>query len=196
MSYEYVRDTYGEELVDMRTCGCYVRVDESLFDKESFDAAIAKESALGEWYYMDIHKNIDEETNVALYLGYFVVGFIMALGVVSMLNTMVNEQLQRKKEHAILRAIGLSRSGLNKMLLLEKLWMGLVSWVIGTVLGILLAWLYSYTLIYMAEGTFHMAWYVPCMTLVVILAVTGILSCIMIQTVVKMDISKEVRAQD
>lgn len=196
MSYDYLLKAYGQEFLDAHTLGCYIEIDEDTFNEEDFDIAMAKESAFSGWQYMDVSKTIESEIGVYFILGYFIVGFIMFLGILSMLNTMVNEQLQRRKENGILRAIGLSRSGLNRMLIMEKAWIGIVSWVIGTALGIFFSWLLTMAELYDMGQKFKIAWHVPCITLAVMAAVIALLSWLTIITVGKLDISMEVRNQD
>ena len=110
-----------------------------------------------------------------------------------MLNTMINEQIQRKKESAILRAIGMSRSGLNKMLIIEKMLVGFMAWFIGTALSIVLAYVFTIGFRYMTEAKFVFPWYICGITAAVLFAIMAILSWLMIIMVGKMDITEGIR---
>lgn len=193
MSYDYVQDTYGEEFIENYINGIYVNIDEKKFDKESFEDLVGLQPALLSWNYMDPQKEIAEETRIIRYIGIFIVLFIMVLGIVSMLNTMINEQLQRRKENAILRAIGMSRSGLNKMLIMEKMLVGFMAWFIGTAASLLLSWLFTIGFLYMMDTKFKFPWYICGITAVVIFIIMAILSGLMIIMVGKMDITEGIR---
>lgn len=193
MSYEYVKDTYGEDFIKRQIGSIRVNIDEKIFDKAAFEKVVGMQPALESWYYLDIKKELAEETRIMRYIGVFIVVFIVILGVVSMLNTMINEQIQRKKENAILRAIGMSRSGLNKMLIMEKMLVGFMAWFIGTALSIVLAFVFTIGFRYMAEAKFVFPWYICGITAAVLFVIMAVLSWLMIAMVGKMDITEGIR---
>ena len=193
MSYEYVKETYGEDFIKRQIYAINVNLDEKNFDKAGFENVVGTQPALLSWNYTDIKKEIAEETRIMKYIGIFIVVFILILGVVSMLNTMINEQIQRKKENAILRAIGMSRSGLNKMLIMEKMLVGFMAWFIGTVLSIVLSYVFTIGLRYMTEAKFVFPWYICGITAAVLFVIMAVLSWLMIIMVGKMDITEGIR---
>ena len=193
MSYEYVKETYGEDFIKRQIITINANIDEKNFDKAAFENVVGTQPALLSWNYTDIKKEIAEETRIMQYIGIFIVVFIVILGVVSMLNTMINEQIQRKKESAILRAIGMSRSGLNKMLIIEKMLVGFMAWFIGTALSIVLAYVFTIGFRYMTEAKFVFPWYICGITAAVLFAIMAILSWLMIIMVGKMDITEGIR---
>ena len=69
-----------------------------------------------------------------------IVFLVASLGVV---NTLTMNVLEQTRELGILRAIGLKRSQIRKVVLSEALAIGLVSLVPGTVLGVALGYLFS-----------------------------------------------------
>lgn len=71
-------------------------------------------------------------------LGLLGVGIVIAL--VGIANTVGLSILERSREHALLRALGLTRSGLRRMLAAEGMLLALVAAVMGTGLGVLYAW--------------------------------------------------------
>ncbi|MDE5967291.1 MAG: ABC transporter permease [Lachnospiraceae bacterium] len=193
MSYEYVKETYGEDFIKNQIGSINVNIDEKTFDKAAFENVVGTQPALLSWNYTDIKKMIAEETRIMQYIGIFIVAFIVILGVVSMLNTMINEQIQRKKENAILRAIGMSRSGLNKMLIMEKMLVGFMAWFIGTVLSIVLSYVFTIGFRYMTEAKFVFPWYICGITAAVLFVIMAVLSWLMIIMVGKMDITEGIR---
>lgn len=193
MSYEYVKDTYGEDFIKKYISHINVNIDEKNFDKDAFENIVGSQPALLSWGYIDVKRLVAEETRIMKYIGIFIVVFIAIMGVVSMLNTMINDQIQRKKENAILRAIGMSRSGLNKMLVMEKMLVGFMAWFIGTGLSIILSFLFTIAFRYMTEAKFVFPWYICGITAAVMFTIMAILSGLMILMVGKMDITEGIR---
>lgn len=83
-------------------------------------------------YYTNIAENTKMQNNVTLALKILMYGFISLvtlIGVTSVFNTISTSIALRKKEFAVLRSIGLTRGGFNKMLFFESLFFGLKSLV-------------------------------------------------------------------
>lgn len=92
-------------------------------------ADINKNNSEGAYY-----SNLTEETkmsnNIVLVIKILMYGFISLvtlIGVTSVFNTISTSMALRKKEFAILRSIGLTRKGFNKILFFESLFFGLKS---------------------------------------------------------------------
>ena len=83
-------------------------------------------------HYTNIAENTKMQNNVTLALKILMYGFISLvtlIGVTSVFNTISTSIALRKKEFAVLRSIGLTRGGFNKMLFFESLFFGLKSLV-------------------------------------------------------------------
>ena len=81
-------------------------------------------------HYTNIAENTKMQNNVTLALKILMYGFISLvtlIGVTSVFNTISTSIALRKKEFAVLRSIGLTRGGFNKMLFFESLFFGLKS---------------------------------------------------------------------
>lgn len=81
-------------------------------------------------YYYDIRGEIEMEKNLSLAIKILMYGFISLvtlIGVTSVFNTITTSIALRKREFAILRSIGLTKKGLNKMFFFESLFFGLKS---------------------------------------------------------------------
>jgi putative ABC transport system permease protein len=67
-------------------------------------------------------------------------GVSVALALVGIANTLGLSVLERAREHALLRALGLTRGQLRRMLATEALLLSVVATVLGTVIGVGFAW--------------------------------------------------------
>lgn len=193
MSYEYICDTCGQEFLNGHLTGFHLDIDEKNFDSDSFSSLVAQQAVLESWNYTDPDKVINEFTKTFRYSVIVIVTFIMVLGIVSVINTMLNEQLQRKKENAILRAIGMSKSSLNKMLIIEKMLIGFTAWIIGTLAAYGLSRLFLIATIEIEGVKFSFPWRICGITCAVIVVIMGLLSWLMIHISGKLDISEGIR---
>lgn len=78
-------------------------------------------------------------------------GVAVVIAVVGIANTLALSVLERTRENALLRALGLTRSQMRGMLTLEGVLLALVSALLGIVLGVTYAWFGVQTLL--PEGT-------------------------------------------
>lgn len=72
-----------------------------------------------------------------------VIGLLGVAGLVAMIgvgNTLSLSVIERTREHALLRALGVTRSGLRRMLLTEAALISVISVVVGTFAGVGLGW--------------------------------------------------------
>ncbi|MGM9882183.1 MAG: ABC transporter permease, partial [Bacilli bacterium] len=81
-------------------------------------------------YYNNIKENTKMEKNIILAVKILMYGFITLvtlIGVTSVFNTISTSMALRKREFAVLRSIGLTKKGFNKILFFESLFFGLKS---------------------------------------------------------------------
>ena len=93
---------------------------------EEYDAA----GKLNFIYYTNIKEELKMENNLILTIKILVYGFITLvtlIGVTSVFNTINTSIALRRKEFAVLRSVGLTPKGFNKMLCFESLFFGLKS---------------------------------------------------------------------
>ena len=80
-----------------------------------------------------LKKKLIKQTNnlilVVKILMYGFIGLVTLIGVTSVFNTISTSMALRKREFAVLRSIGLTRGGFNKILFFESLFFGLKSLV-------------------------------------------------------------------
>ena len=80
--------------------------------------------------YINIKESMKQANNLILVVKILMYGFISLvtlIGVTSVFNTISTSMALRKREFAILRSIGLTRGGFNKMLFFESLFFGMKS---------------------------------------------------------------------
>ena len=196
MSYDYVAENYGDENISALCYGFYIDVNESKFDRADFEEMLYKETNMAEWDYTSELKWVNESFKTVKIVVGFIVAFIMIMGIVSVLHNMINEQQLRKKEVSILRAIGMSKKKLNRMLILEKLIIGFMSWIIGTGLGLLFTKIVLISILYFFEASMVVPWLAYLITGVVLMGIMLLLSMIMVLSMGKMKITESIRNND
>jgi len=80
--------------------------------------------------YTNVKESMKQANNMILVikiLMYGFIGLVTLIGVTSVFNTISTSMALRKREFAVLRSIGLTRKGFNKILFFESLFFGLKS---------------------------------------------------------------------
>ncbi|NUT44783.1 MAG: FtsX-like permease family protein [Thermoactinospora sp.] len=111
-------------------------------------------------------------------LGLIAIAVVIAL--VGIANTLGLSVLERAREHALLRALGLTRGRLRRMLAAEALLLSAVAALLGTVIGIGFAWAGHETFVTraLAGATLRVPW--PSLgAVVVIAALAGLLAAVL-----------------
>lgn len=123
--------------------------DRTFYAKASAGADVARtltalEGALKEYPQLTIKDQagykelVQSQVNTLLYLIYGLVGLSITVAVLGVVNTLALSVVERTREIGLLRAIGLSRRQLRRMIRLESVVIAVFGAVLGTVLG--LAW--------------------------------------------------------
>lgn len=196
MSYDYVLEHYPCENYSRLCGGYYIDIDEGKFDimdLPALEKVIYQHAKQSDYEYFNEAKWMEEQTRSVKIVVIFIVIFIVVMGIISILNNMVNEQQIRRKEIAILRSIGMNKKKLNRMLVLEKIIIGLIAWIIGTVLGCLFTAMVIKTGLYF----FEMQMVIPFLSYVgiggVLLAVMVLLSLLMVKSMSNVNITENIR---
>lgn len=153
MSYSYWEEKLGSEFMLKLNNGTFVNIDDDEFDRDDFSKTLMEGNVLG-WSYMDPMRMAKEEMREIRIIVTGIAIFVFVMGLVNVFHSMINEQMTRKREISLLRAIGMSKNQLCKMLILEKILIGIIAWIIGTVLGVGLTYLFMGPLSYMSEMSF------------------------------------------
>ncbi|GAB3160156.1 ABC transporter permease [Microbispora hainanensis] len=106
------------------------------------------------------------------------IGVVIAL--IGIANTLGLSVLERAREHAMLRALGLTRGQLRRMLATEALLLSVVATLLGTVIGIGFAWAGYETIVKRAlrDATMHVPWS-SLGAVVLIAALAGLLAAVL-----------------
>lgn len=106
-------------------------------------------------------------------------GISVAIALVGIANTLGLSVLERAREHALLRALGLTRGQLRRMLATEAVLLSVVATLLGTAIGIGFAWVGYETFVKRAltRATMHIPW--PSLGAVVLIAaLAGLLASV------------------
>lgn len=99
--------------------------------------------------YINIKEDMRQANNLILVVKILMYGFISLvtlIGVTSVFNTISTSMALRKREFAVLRSIGLTRGGFNKMLFFESLFFGMKSLIFALPVSIGVTILIHYSL--------------------------------------------------
>lgn len=99
--------------------------------------------------YINIKESMKQTNNLILVVKILMYGFISLvtlIGVTSVFNTISTSMALRKREFAVLRSIGLTRGGFNKMLFFESLFFGMKSLIFALPVSIGVTILIHYSL--------------------------------------------------
>ncbi len=86
-------------------------------------------------------------------------GVSVAIALIGIANTLGLSVLERAREHALLRALGLTRRQLRRMLATEALLLSVVATLLGTVIGVGFAWVGYET--FVRRALTHATMYIP-----------------------------------
>ncbi len=194
MSYDYVVNEFGIEPSNIYY-GFLIKADKSfeITDMPALETAIYEETKQTSYEFMNEAMLIDSQMGSMKVIVACIAGFLLLMGIISVLNNMINEQQVRRREVSILRAVGMSKKKLNRMLILEKVIMGFFAWIIGTVLGVLFVRVLLIGVLYMAEApmVYSVGGYL--VTGVAVTAIMVLMSMITVVSMGKMDITEGIR---
>ncbi|MFS3127363.1 ABC transporter permease [Nocardioides sp. Bht2] len=138
----------------------------------SEDAAVT--SALSKRGYVDLQLDVVTGAIVGL------LGISVVIALVGIAGTLGLSVLERTREHAMLRAIGLTRKGLRLLLAVEAALLSVTATVIGVALGLAFAWVAVRAVVEPAVPGVTMTWPVgQLLTVVAISALAGLASCVL-----------------
>lgn len=110
-----------------------------------------------EYYYENVLKEMKQTMNLVLVVKILFYGFIALvtlIGVTSVFNTLNTSISLRKKEFAMLRSMGLTPGGFNRMIIFESIFFGIKSLVIGIPLSLGVVYLITNAMSSVAGETF------------------------------------------
>ncbi len=115
---------------------------DKMLDSESKENILTDDISI---YTMNIKKEMQLLSNIVFVIKLLLYGFISLvtlIGITSVINTINTSIALRKKEFAVLRSIGLTPHGFNKMMLFECLFFGLKSLLYGLPVSFIVIYLF------------------------------------------------------
>lgn len=125
----------------------------------SIDTYLKDKSKSIDIYYLNYAAQMRDSRNMVIaveILFYGLLTLVTLIGITSVFNTITTSINLRKKEFAVLRSVGLSPKGFNKMIWFESIFFGLKSLLYGLPVGILVSYLISRNMGMLVENTFHL----------------------------------------
>lgn len=133
----------NKDFENSRSYQVYLKVDgyESI---DEFITDLVDNNTYNEYYYQNILKEMKQTMNMVLVIKILFYGFIALvtlIGVTSVFNTLNTSILLRKKEFAMLRSMGLTPGGFNRMIVFESIFFGIKSLCIGIPVSLIFVYL-------------------------------------------------------
>lgn len=156
-----VSDTLYQELLEKKASSgqeiqmVYIKADHT----KQLDLLGEKYQSSNSIIYNNITTSMQLQNNLLLALEilfYGLLTLITLIGVTSVFNTITTSINLRRKEFAVLRSIGLSPKGFNKMIRFESLIFGFKSLIYGLPVGCLLSYLISKNMNMLVEDGFYL----------------------------------------
>lgn len=124
--------------------------------------------------------SVDQQLGVLTRSVLGLLGIAVVIALVGLANTLGLSVLERAREHALLRALGLTRRQLRRMLAAEAVLLSVVATLLGTVIGVGFAWVGYETFVKQAlrDATMQIPW-LPLGVVVLIAALAGLLACVL-----------------
>ncbi|MFG3260352.1 ABC transporter permease [Streptomyces sp. NPDC048172] len=108
--------------------------------KESLEKALGDNPAVLVQDKKDISEGISQMINIMLNVLYGLLAMAVIVAVLGVINTLAMSVFERSQEIGMLRAIGLDRRGIKRMVRLESLVISLFGGVLGIGLGVFFGW--------------------------------------------------------
>jgi len=136
---------------------------------------------LEQGYYNNPLRNEETYTNISTirFIINSAILFIVIISITSIINTMSTNLSLRETEFSVLRSIGMSKKGLNKMLKLESIFLGLKAIVIGLPSATFFIFLEEYLSYIISKETFpypYLSYIISIITVFIIIFIMNIYS--------------------
>lgn len=156
----------------------YIKSDKHVEVTKKINQLIETEN-IGKNYYnvADIAQEQQMENNLKVVIAMFLYGFITLvtlIGVTSVLNTINTSIALRAKEFAVLRSIGLTSKGFNKMLRFESLFYGMKALLYGIPLSFIVMFLFHSSFQGMVASNFMIPWNAVFIAVIVVFLITSL----------------------
>lgn len=119
------------------------------------------EETMDGFYYIDFAELAREARMMGIVMSIFLYGFVAIITLIScinIINTISTNIILRTKEISMIKAVGMTQSGIKRMVALESLYYGLYAAVIGGVLGTGLTFILFKIVFQISEFQWAMPW--------------------------------------
>lgn len=119
------------------------------------------EETMDGFYYVDFVESARENRMMGIVMSIFLYGFVAIITLIScinIINTISTNIILRTKEISMIKAVGMTQSGIKRMVALESLYYGLYAAVIGGVLGTGLTFILFKIVFQISEFQWAMPW--------------------------------------
>lgn len=142
--------------------------------------AVARDADLDTTNALKDRAYVDLQLDVLVYAVLGLLGIAVAIALVGIANTVGLSVLERGREHALLRALGLTRRQLRRVLAAEGLLLAVVAAALGTVLGATYGWLGVLTIVRTAvpDAPLVVPW-AELGAVVLVAALAGLAACVL-----------------
>jgi len=106
--------------------------------RDAVDAAAASAPIVGVFDKQGFADQIRDQVNQLLYIIYGLLALAIVIAVIGIVNTLGLSVIERTREIGLLRAVGMSRAKLRRMITLESVAIAVLGAVLGMVLGLLI----------------------------------------------------------
>ncbi|MEV6106184.1 FtsX-like permease family protein [Streptomyces sp. NPDC051940] len=132
-------DSHLDRPTDM---AIFVKTADGVSDatKDSLEKALGSNPAIQVMDKQDVSDSIAGFFNMMLNILYGLLGMAVVVAVLGVINTLAMSVFERSQEIGMLRAVGLDRRGVKRMVRLESLTISLFGGVLGIGLGVFLGW--------------------------------------------------------
>lgn len=136
-TYAFVSLQVAQQLFEME--GRFTGIDLRLHDfgaaedvKSTLTGMLPGEYSVSTWY--DLHRTLYLVMNIERWSAYILLSLIIAVATFNMLGSLTMAVMEKRRDIAVLKALGMNSRGIIRLFMVEGLLIG----VIGTMLGILL----------------------------------------------------------
>ncbi len=112
--------------------------DESDRVKTELEAAIGPGWNVLTWY--DLHKDLYSVMTIERWSAFILLGIIIAVAVFNILASLTMLVLEKKRDIGILRTMGMPARRVQRIFLLEGVWIGVIGVAAGLTIGLLITW--------------------------------------------------------
>lgn len=119
--------------------------------KELEKFPVAKFYKVNTWY--DLHKNLYNVMLMERWAAYLILSLIIAVATFNILSSLTMSVLEKQKDIAVLRSMGLKNSGIKKIFMYQGILIGFLGTIVGILIGLIVCYIQIHYNIYPLDPT-------------------------------------------